>query len=280
MRELVRYLCSSCGGALIVDRNQGVYDCPFCGNAFDAAALHRDEVLADAENNMKQREFHSAKEKFDSLLANDTKDFDAQRGLVLCAGKLPSVNTLRKPDKVNDGDTQSFQKALADVLKSAREEDIPYFEKMSEILGIAKEHKQLVDAKRKLDKEYELAKAVHKEKNSATGSFSIFLFIASVVVFYIWFLSDPNSFVNCAIFVIPGGLALFTAVLLIPQKIEDKRFDKEEHGFRVKKHELTDKISEVEERYSRAFDELNKLDVSDKRSHSPVESPIENLAEE
>ncbi len=221
MRELVRYICSSCGGALIVDRNQGIYDCPFCGNAFDGVVIHRDEILADAENNLKQREFHSAQEKFDSILSDRPKDFDALRGLVLCAGKLPSVNTLRKPDKASDCDVENFRKVLDDVLKRAPEEDIPYFEKLSEMLGIAKDYQKLVVEGHKLDKEYESAKYMLKKKLSSVSSFLAIMFLASIAALFIWFVSDINSLINCAFFVIPGWLALFTAAVILPKKIEE-----------------------------------------------------------
>lgn len=280
MRELVRYVCSSCGGALIVDRNQGVYDCPFCGNAFDGAVIHRDEVLSDAENNLKQREFHSAKEKFDSMLDGDPHDFDALRGWVLCAGKLPSVNTLRKPDKVSECDLANFKKALDDVLKKAPEEYLPYFEKLSEMHGIASDYKKLADKKRDLDKAFELAKIKHNQRESSAAGISIFVFLASLTALFIWFLSNPDSFVNCAVIAVPGELALFAALVFLPLKFLAKRFDKEERGFRGQKQELADKISEVEERYGRACAELDKLDVSDTTAQAPADSPAENLAEE
>ena len=280
MRELVRYLCSSCGGALIVDRHQGVYDCPFCGNAFDGAAMHRDEILADAENNLKQREFHSAKEKFDSILANDPNDFDALRGLVLCAGKLPSVNTLRKPDKVNDGDTEGFKKALDDIRKRAREEDLPYFEKMSEMLDIARAHKQLIAERSKQDKQYGIATEEHKEKHKNYGCFTIFLFLSLVVGVFILFLSDPNIFLRNSIIIFPAAITIFALIAIIPDKIENKKFDKIEHGYRKRKIETDNKLSEVEEKYSNAYAELNKLDMSDKGVQAPVESAVDNLTEE
>jgi len=280
MRELVRYLCSSCGGALIVDRNQDVFDCPFCGNAYKSDDMHRDERLADAEKNLKQREFHSAKDKYDSILAGDPEDFEALRGLVLCAGKIPGLASLHKPEKLNEENSNGFAKALDDVKKRAGEEDIPYFNKMSELLEIAKERQKFVADLGKLEKESEEEKQEHKNSNDKFGCLYIIMFIASIIALYIWFLSNPDSFVRNAIFIFPAEIAFFAAVVFIPDKLENKRHDKTEHAIELRKRDVKEKIAGVDERYSRAYDEMNQLASSDKKIPAPVYTPLEDSAEE
>ena len=241
MRELVRYLCSSCGGALIVDRNQDVFDCPFCGNAYKSDDMHRDERLADAEKNLKQREFHSAK---------------------------------------NEENSNDFAKALDDVKKRAGEEDIPYFDKMSELLEIAKERQKFVADLGKLEKESEEEKQEHKNSNDKFGCLYIIMFIASIIALYIWFLSNPDSFVRNAIFIFPAEIAFFAALVFIPNKLENKRHDKTEHAIELRKRDVKEKIAGVDERYSRAYDEMNQLASSDKKIPAPVYTPLEDSAEE
>ena len=98
MRDLVSYTCSSCGGALTVDKSQEVYECPFCGNAYDFVQMHHDELLKDAETNMRQMEFTSAKEKYSAILESDPQDYYALRGLVLCSGPGISTESFKKPE--------------------------------------------------------------------------------------------------------------------------------------------------------------------------------------
>ena len=71
MRDLINYTCKECGGALVVDRNQKIYECPFCGTAFDFVTIHRKELLNDAGKDLKNMEFFAAKQKYKSLLESD-----------------------------------------------------------------------------------------------------------------------------------------------------------------------------------------------------------------
>ena len=144
MRDLVSYTCSSCGGALTVDKSQEVYECPFCGNAYDFVQMHHDELLKDAETNMRQMEFTSAKEKYNSILENDPQDFFALRGLVLCSGPLISTESFKKPEKLTDCSFDQMKDCLNKVKEQAKEADQPYFEKLYELvdLGFGRELRQ------------------------------------------------------------------------------------------------------------------------------------------
>ena len=97
MRELVRYTCSKCGAALNVMKTQQVFDCPFCGNSYDFAGLHRTELLLDAQNSLRCMEFTAANEKYDTLLASYPHDFDALMGLALCKLQVISFDSLKDP---------------------------------------------------------------------------------------------------------------------------------------------------------------------------------------
>ena len=48
MAELKSYSCPKCGSYLDVDRDRDEFECPFCGNRFNALVFHRDELLAEA----------------------------------------------------------------------------------------------------------------------------------------------------------------------------------------------------------------------------------------
>ncbi len=86
MSQLRKYTCSKCGGALIVDKEQEVYDCPFCDTKFDFEYFHGQDVLGVAEKALLRLEFTAARGKYEMVLKRDPHNFDALRGLVFCAG--------------------------------------------------------------------------------------------------------------------------------------------------------------------------------------------------
>ena len=144
MRELISYSCSTCGGALTVDRNHKVYDCPFCGNAYDYVQMHHDELINDVKINMSQMEFSAAKEKFFTILESRPQDFEALRGIVLCDGNLKSVESLRKLGSIKRGFWDKMQSSIKDVIKRAGEAEKPYFDKLSQMAALSKDYDEIL----------------------------------------------------------------------------------------------------------------------------------------
>ena len=72
--------------------------------------------------------------------------------------------------------------------KRAGEEDIPYFDKMSELLEIAKERQKHVADLSKLEKESEEEKQEHKNSNDKFGCLYIIMFIIVLFVYIINYL--------------------------------------------------------------------------------------------
>ena len=140
MRELISYSCLTCGGALTVERNHKVYDCPFCGNAYDYVQMHHDELINDVKINMSQMEFSAAKEKFNTILESYPQDFEALRGIVLCDGNLKSVESLRKPGSIKSGFLDKMQSSIKDVKERAGEDEQPYFSKLAQMVALSKEY--------------------------------------------------------------------------------------------------------------------------------------------
>ena len=96
MSELKSYTCVKCGAVLSVDKPEGQMACPFCGNDFDLVDFHREDLLLQAEECLARGAYESAREKFNKLLANDSTDIVAYRGLILCAGRVQSTEELRE----------------------------------------------------------------------------------------------------------------------------------------------------------------------------------------
>ena len=144
MRELISYSCSTCGGALTVERNHKVYDCPFCGNAYDYVQMHHDELINDVKTNMSQMEFSAAKEKFNTILESYPQDFEALRGIVLCDGNLKSVESLRKLGSIKSGFQDKMQSSIKDVIKRAGEAEKPYFDKLLQLAALSKDYDEIL----------------------------------------------------------------------------------------------------------------------------------------
>ena len=93
MRELVSYSCTACGGALTVDKNQEVYECPFCDNAYDFVQMHHDELLnsalykADAD---RSRLMQSRNRFFDEFKVLRTKLISVENKLKLDVRPVPA----------------------------------------------------------------------------------------------------------------------------------------------------------------------------------------------
>ena len=101
MALLKSYTCSKCGGVLYFDSDQAFFDCPFCGNRFDIVDFHGEEILAQAEECLKQKDFVAAKEKYNMMLSRDEYYFTALRGLVFCEAGLASADELKDPDNIS-----------------------------------------------------------------------------------------------------------------------------------------------------------------------------------
>jgi len=290
MRDLVSYTCSSCGGALTVDKSQEVYECPFCGNAYDFVQMHHDELLADAETNMRQMEFTSAKEKYSSILENDPQDFFALRGLVLCSGPLISIESLKKPEKLTDCSFDQMKECLDKVKEQAKEADQPYFEKLYELVVLAQKHKAASEEKARLSGEsnrrfgeivevelereeaneeaWEKAKSAGRVIAAVTskhsygdddsrGVYGLVIGGFTIIIVLIYFLS------LWAFAVIAGVAAIVIAVLIFNKRSDEKRQAEISEQMKVnngKRGAVATELAETGNKYSQAYRALVKME--------------------
>ena len=136
MAQLKSYTCSKCGGALIVDKEQEVYDCPFCGTKFDFQDFHGGDVLGDAGTALRQMEFTAAKEKFERILKDDPTNFTALRGLVFCAGHINSPQYIQRIEKLKKCDIKKMREVIPHAEENALDEDKAYFTTLSSMLDL------------------------------------------------------------------------------------------------------------------------------------------------
>ena len=290
MRDLVSYTCSSCGGALTVDKSQEVYECPFCGNAYDFVQMHHDELLKDAETNMRQMEFTSAKEKYSAILESDPQDFYALRGLVLCSGPVISTESFKKPEKLTDCSFDQMKDCLNKVKEQAKEADQPYFEKLYELVDLAQKHKAASEEKARLSGEsnrrfgeivevelereeaneeaWEKAKSAGRviaavtSKNSfgdddSRGVYGLVIGGFTIIIVLIYFLS------LWAFAVIAGVAAIVIAVLIFNKRSDEKRQAEISEQMKVnngKSGAVATELAETGNKYSQAYRALVKME--------------------
>lgn len=280
MRELVRYTCATCGGALIVNRSEEVFKCPFCGNGFDAAKMHKREILNDAETNMKQMEFNAAKDKFDSILKSEPQDFDALKGIVLCAGKLRSLESFQSMDRIRSCEWTGMVNELTDVKKRAKKEDVPFFTMIGELLVTIEEQTRL---------QSELTNAENKSKNeiakqnqteeSGRGLLYFFMFLFILLTLGVFVSGTPVSGIYCGI-----GCAVLFIIIVVLVKVTghfgSNSHKKKMYYIRKELIETRKKLDEIENKYDNYYRELLLMDHSGSDKQAPVYSSLQDYSEE
>lgn len=140
MAELLKHLCSSCGGPLIIDTDAQLYRCPYCGVTYDYAYFDEEDALTKGMTALRRGEFRTAAEVFDFILAKDPHDFFALRGRLLAKAKVTGVKELNKADVIL---AIPYDKVKAEEeLEAAAEEDKVYFTKLMTIFNLGEEYAQ------------------------------------------------------------------------------------------------------------------------------------------
>ena len=99
--RLKSYSCSNCGGVLNVDRDEDIFDCPFCGARFDVMDFHKRDILDEVHELWERKDFAAAKKKLDNVLPADSDDYELLCAYALSIANLTSFTNLDKPKKIN-----------------------------------------------------------------------------------------------------------------------------------------------------------------------------------
>ena len=169
MALLKSYSCKSCGGILNFDEDQEIFACPFCGEEFNYLDFHRDELLSQAAKCLKDLRFNAAKDKYETLLSGNPRDFEALRGLVLVHGRINSQADLKSLDALRNSNLYAAVKASEDARRIlAGSPEALYFKELTELLEIGIEfRKKTAAAHNKSEEARELYReAAEREKKS------------------------------------------------------------------------------------------------------------------
>lgn len=297
MSQLRKYTCSKCGGALIVDKEQEVFDCPFCGTKFDFEDFHGQDVLGDAGKALHQMEFTAAKEKYEMILEKDPHNFTALRGLVFCAGRINAPQYIQRIEKLRKCNIPKMREALSFAIENALEEDKEYFVRLSSMLDLYEEFSELdkenselnTQNKREMQKIMKLMDRkdsignpfsaedesypdmISALENGDTQSSTHLLLPFLIILFLAGLLVCLFYFGPLGILVAVGAILLFLLIRAIISFFIEKA--KNPHRKVLQEihedmSENTERVRELSKKYEESYFDLKKLDPGSGKSSS------------
>ena len=196
MAVLKSYTCSKCAGILIFDSDQEFFDCPFCGTRFSSVDFHGNELLSQADACLERHEFSAAKEKYKAILAEDARNFNALRGMLLCTIMVSSEKELSDISKLKRANLNRIRNELDTARDFSGKKNWEYFNVISNMTGHVEELKQIEKIRDEMESETSknLMDNASKALDSSSGKvFSPYLirvlvFLGILVALYIAFI--------------------------------------------------------------------------------------------
>ena len=268
MSLLKSYTCSKCAGVLMFDSDQEFFDCPFCGNRFDAADFHEDEIMAQAGQSLREGAFSSAREKFNSILDKEPSDFEALKGLVLCEIKASVIESLESPDAFDSTGIAPLKNLIARLKRQASSEDSEFFNQLLTLLDLSDKLKMYQNSlnalytdstRESLDKKFKVANSRKRKAKAIDAMFAPVVILGAIAVSstltnmknggYIFMFSLIGMLVFCVIW------AIFRDYNPTPQIYEDPI----QSPWELKIY-LDEQIAHFEGEYKTEFEKLLELD--------------------
>ena len=285
MAVLKSYTCSKCGGVLNFDSDQEFFDCPFCGERFDVADFHADELFSQAEESLKQRAFSSAKEKYSVILEKEPNNFEALRGSVFSRLEITSFDDIKDPEKTRKFNLAGADKALDAATTAADAEDKVYFQKFSELMNayqrmmrVSEENKVMSSAitSNRINQELEIKrkKLEYDDEEHSPGRY-IAGFLCAAVFLVIGFVSR--------VWFVAGFGALVILVLIIGISA-DKSRDEMLAEIPKNSHKMIDEAKNITElhkaEYEKQCSDLLELEARIRTAHQEKAGLNEEVSEE
>ena len=285
MAVLKSYTCSKCGGVLNFDSDQEFFDCPFCGERFDVADFHADELFSQAEESLKQKAFSSAKEKYSAILEKEPNNFEALRGSVFSRLEITSFDDIKDHEKLRKLNLVGADKALDAAISAADVEDKAYFQKFSELIYAFHRMKHSADESKVMSSaatsnrinhelEAKRKKLEYDEEEHSPGRY-VMGFIVALVMLIMGFISK--------IWII-AGFGAITILCLIMGIAVDKSRDEMLAQIPKNSHKMRDEASnKVEMRkseYEKLYSDLLELETRIRTAHQEKANREEEAPEE
>lgn len=286
MTKLKSYSCPECGSVLDVDRYEDVFDCPFCGAHFNVLDFHKDDILAEARELIRNAQSSMAFEKYEYLLSIEPDNYELLYEYACAVDGAKSLKAL----SINTDDPYNTHERLRLLLANDKRYKegrwAEYFSKLYEVVTISNKHYELA---KQYDSLYETSQKIKNEQDkrkyfgfsaAAIGIAGLFIVInyqKKMSHFY------SNGDIRSSWPVIPYVIILAAAIGLTVyanikehKKLEAVRKNREERYNKIRERMDDFKKSEIEPvllEYKKASEELEALkpDVSEmKKSFNPI----------
>ena len=298
MSQLIRYTCSKCAGALIVDKEQEVLECPFCGASFGITEFQQDDVLGDGEAALHRMEFSAAKDKFEHILKADPSNFTALRGLIFAEGQVNSLAYIQRVEKLRRCNREKMNTMIDYALAHAREDDEAYFRQLQEMISLYDEYQALDQKNRSLASEQRKElESIHNITGSQEAAQETLSKAGEFAGNTLAAMADDNDKENAEVYIIIFVIALIAlgsalaiswlgmwgipvciliaiiAFVIRGFVLGSSEAKKEPHKEAVRTianqiSETTRMEQEIEKRYSDAYTRLKELDPTKKEGES------------
>ena len=274
MAVLKSYTCSKCAGILIFDSDQEFFDCPFCGTRFSSVDFHGNELLSQADACLERREFSAAKEKYRAILSEDSRNFNALRGILLSTIMISSEKELSDISCLKRSNLDRIRNELDNVRNFSGKKNAEYFNTISQMTDKVEELKQMEKIRDEMESETskKLYDDVTKARDNSSGKvFSPYLIrvmvmlgllVALYIVFIIIFHGDPRAilFAVGMITLHVGPFVLLAVAVSISNAKSHKRLEEIAENMEVKKSGITSKIEWLEEYYIDQYKRLTAIE--------------------
>ena len=286
MATLKSYTCSKCAGILMFDSNQEFFDCPFCGNKYDIIDFHAGEVLSQAKACLEQRSFSAAKEKFDQVLDNDRKNFEALLGSVLCMLNLSSVEELYDYENLYGRDLTEAKKVLKYAKSKSANAGTEFFSKFIDVLEnhekLVTAHKEIRallsgDTKEQINKKMVSNYQDERFRRRADLPWPLLFIGFCVFCAIVWPLASATGNMVITVSTMVGSFVVIGLIIHIVHKI-DARHDEAYQPGNIYKSKLDYKIKKCEEAYIISCRELKDLYASAAAEKKAAESVVKDDA--
>ena len=274
MAVLKSYTCSKCAGILIFDSDQEFFDCPFCGTRFSSVDFHGNEMFSQADACLERHEFNTAKEKYRAILAEDSRSFNALRGMLLSTMMVSSEKELSDISFLKKANLDRIKNELDNARNFSGKRNAEYFNAISQMTENVEELNQIEKIHGEMESETskKLFDDVSKAMDSSSSKFinpymiRIFIYLGLLVILYFAFVVILH-FDPWAILVAIGMLTLHIGPFVLFAVMANRsnaKYYKELGAIveknKIKKRELASKIEWLEQSYMDQYKKLTELE--------------------
>ena len=132
-------VCKKCGADLRQDKEHKLYVCDHCGVSYDYDTFIGDPITK-AKSCLKNGDYESADKWFSKVIADDPRNFEANRGRILCAGNWVGFIQLKLNKQLADVDWEAVSARLNEAIANTVELKTDYFVEAMELVETAHEY--------------------------------------------------------------------------------------------------------------------------------------------